>query len=55
MITDSFDNRTPAIINPRIGKMTKITPRGASLGVPCGVFSLRYFDLFANMISLLER
>ena len=55
MITDSFDNRTPAIINPRIGKMTKSSAAGSVIGRSLRRFSLRYFDLFANMISLLKR
>ena len=53
MIAGSFDRHTPALINPRIGEMTKITPQGASGDIPCGVFA-RYFDFFANMISLLN-
>lgn len=53
MIAGSFDSHTPALINPRIGEMTKITPQGASGDIPCGVFA-RYFDFFANMISLLN-
>ena len=53
MIAGSFDSHTPALINPRIGEMTKTAPHGASDDIPCGVFA-RYFDFFAKMISLLK-